>query len=65
MHTARMWLTHGTLDQLARMAEDTEGVAELLSTPRHNILALADTTSSSISSIGGPGWDEKLISRIE
>ncbi len=62
VHAARMLLTHGTIDQLARMAEDTERAAELVATTRPSIIAFACTTGSLF---GGPGWDEQLIRRIE
>lgn len=62
LHSARMLLTHGTIEQLARMAQDTEMAAELIATARPSIVAFACTTGSLF---GGPGWDEKLIERIQ
>ncbi|MFH1003805.1 MAG: hypothetical protein V1780_06650, partial [Chloroflexota bacterium] len=62
VHAARMLLTHGTVDQLARMVVDMERAAELLATARPSIMVFADTTGSLY---GGPGWDGELISRIE
>ncbi|MFH0914020.1 MAG: aspartate/glutamate racemase family protein [Chloroflexota bacterium] len=62
VHAARMLLTHGTIEQLARMAQDTEMAAELVATARPSIIAFACTTGSLF---GGPGWDEKLRERIQ
>ncbi|MFH1003353.1 MAG: maleate cis-trans isomerase [Chloroflexota bacterium] len=62
VHAARMLLTHGTIEQLARMSEDTERAAELIATTDPAVVAFACTTGSLF---GGMGWDEKLIKRIE
>ena len=62
VHTARVLLTSGTIEALKRMDEDVEGAAKLLATAGVDIIALGCTTGSLI---GGLGWDEELIRRIE
>ncbi|MFH1003013.1 MAG: aspartate/glutamate racemase family protein [Chloroflexota bacterium] len=62
VHSARMLLTHGTLEQLERMVADVDGAAALIATVRPSIVAFTCTSGSLF---GGLGWDEKLIKRIE
>ncbi len=62
VHAARILLTHGTIEQLTRMVEDIDRAAELIATIRPSLVALTCTTGSLL---GGVGWDEQLISRIE
>ncbi len=63
IHATRLHLPSGpSLEDLKKMAEGTEGAAELLATAGVNIIAYACTSGSLV---GGPGWDQQLISRIE
>jgi len=62
VHAARMFITNPTVENLARMADDTESATEMIATARPSIIAFVCTTGSLL---GGIGWDEKLINRIE
>lgn len=62
VHAARMFITHPTAENLARMAEDTESATKMIATTKPNVVAFVCTTGSLLN---GLGWDEKLISRIE
>lgn len=62
VHAARVLLTVGTIEALRRMDEDTEAAAKLLATAGVGIIAYGCTTGSMV---GGLGWDQELINRIE
>lgn len=63
VHAARLLLrAPANVENLERMAEDTEKAAELLATAGVSIITYACTTGSLIK---GVGWDEELIRRIE
>ena len=61
VHTTRLFLTTGTVENLEKMAEDTERAAELLSTAKVDVVAYGCTMGSLIKGIG---WDRQLIARI-
>jgi maleate cis-trans isomerase len=62
IHAARLFITHPTVENLARMNEDTEMAAKQITTARPSIVTFACTTGSLLE---GTGWDAKLIDRIE
>jgi len=62
VHAARMFITHPTAENLARMAEDTERATKMIATLGPSVIAFVCTTGSLLSGIG---WDEELINRIE
>jgi maleate isomerase len=62
VHAARMLIRFPNIEELAKMAEDTEKATELISTAKPSIIAFGCTTGSILN---GLGWDEKLISRIQ
>ncbi len=51
-----------SMTELKKMAEGTESAAELLATAGVNVIAYACTSGSLV---GGMGWDQQLISRME
>ena len=62
VHAARMFITHPTVENLAKMNEDTEREAKLIATAKPSVVAFACTTGSLLE---GTGWDARLIERIE
>src|SRR3989304_9537511 len=62
IHATRVLLEKGTAEALRDMAGETERAAQLLATAGVDIIAYACTTGSLV---GGPGWDQELIKRIE
>jgi maleate isomerase len=62
VHAARMLIRFPNIEELAKMAEDTEKATELISTAKPSIIAFGCTSGSVLN---GLGWDEKLISRIQ
>jgi maleate isomerase len=62
VHAARMFITHPTVENLAKMNEDTERAAKLIATAKPSVVAFACTTGSLLE---GTGWDARLIERIE
>lgn len=62
IHATRVLLERGTAEALRHMAGETEKAAELLATAQVDIIVYACTTGSLV---GGLGWDQKLIGRIE
>jgi maleate isomerase len=62
VHAARMLIRFPNIEELAKMAEETEKATELISTAKPSIIAFGCTTGSVLN---GLGWDEKLISRIQ
>ncbi len=63
VHATRLLhLPGSSLEDLEKMAEGTEGAAELLATAGVNIIAYGCTTGSLVK---GAGWDQELIKRIE
>jgi maleate cis-trans isomerase len=62
VHAARMFITHPTVETLARMNDDTETAAKLIATAKPSVVAFACTTGSLLE---GVGWDDRLIERIE
>lgn len=61
LHSARIWVVDVTHDDLAKMNDDAESAARYLGTLRPNAIAYACTSGSFI---GGPGYDQELLSRI-
>lgn len=62
IHATRVLLEKGTAEALRDMAGETERAAQLLATAGVDIIAYACTTGSLV---GGPGWNQELIKRIE
>jgi len=62
IHTARMKLSQVTPEALIRMAEDSEGAANLLADAGVDIIVYGCTTGSLV---GGVQWEEDLVRRIE
>jgi len=62
VHAARMLIRFPNIEELAKMAEETEKATELISTAKPSIIAFGCTAGSVLN---GLGWDEKLISRIQ
>jgi len=62
VHSARMFVTSPTKEGLVRMVEDTEMATEMIATLEPSIIAFGCTTGSLL---GGIGWDETLVTRIE
>ncbi len=62
IHAARLFITHPTVENLARMNDDTEMAAKQITTAKPSIVTFACTTGSLLE---GTGWDTKLIDRIE
>ncbi|HYB22142.1 MAG TPA: aspartate/glutamate racemase family protein [Thermodesulfobacteriota bacterium] len=62
VHAARMFITHPTVETLARMNEDTETAAKHIATAKPSVVAFACTTGSLLE---GVGWDARLIERIQ
>jgi len=62
VHAARMFITHPTVETLARMNEDTEMAAKHIATAQPSVVAFACTTGSLLE---GMGWDARLVARIE
>jgi maleate cis-trans isomerase len=62
MHSARMFITHPTVETLARMNEDIEVAAKLIATMEPTAVAFACTAGSLLE---GVGYDTQLIQRIQ
>lgn len=63
VHTTRLMHPGDiSMTELKKMAEGTEPAAELLATAGVNVIAYACTSGSLV---GGMGWDQQLISRME
>ena len=62
VHAARMFITHPTVETLARMNEDTETASKHIATAKPSVVAFACTTGSLLE---GVGWDARLIERIQ
>lgn len=62
VHTTRVPLVAGTIENLKRMHESTGEAAELLAAAGVDIIVYGCTTGSMFN---GLGWDEELLSRIE
>lgn len=62
IHTARMRLSKVTPEALIRMAEDTERTSGIIADAGIEIIVYGCTTGSLV---GGVGWEEGLVRRIE
>ncbi|MCX5909850.1 MAG: maleate cis-trans isomerase, partial [Deltaproteobacteria bacterium] len=62
VHSARMFITHPTVETLARMNKDIEMAAELIATMEPTAVAFACTTGSLLEGIG---YDTQIIQRIQ
>lgn len=62
VHSMRLLSGAGTIEDLKKMAEETERAAILLATARVNIIVYGCTSGSMLE---GVGYDQKLIDRIE
>jgi len=62
IHSARMFITHPTVETLKRMNQDIETAAELIETMSPTAVAFACTTGSLLE---GVGYDTQLVQRIQ
>ena len=62
LHAARMWLVDTTPDGLEAMNEEAETAARALGSAAVDVVAYACTSGSFL---GGPGYDEVLLAKIE
>jgi maleate cis-trans isomerase len=62
VHSARMFITSPTVENLTRMNQDAEKAAEMIATMEPTAVAFACTTGSLLE---GVGYDTQLIRRIE